>query len=186
MSKRSDQFGRRLNNFYPSPPEAYEPLFPFLEDSRICDPCAGDGRALGYLRDRGHEIALASDLDPQAAGIIAKDARSYTFEDVDKYRIETFITNPPWPAPEGEGGATLTLAMIRVLSTLRPTWLLLPADMMHTSYAPFTLAYCPLIVSIGRVKWIPGSKDASKDNCCWYKFVGQKVERTVFVNRRRR
>ena len=26
------------------------------------------------------------------------------------------------------------------------------------------------IVSIGRVKWIPGTKSVGKDNCCWYLF----------------
>ena len=29
---------------------------------------------------------------------------------------------------------------------------------------------CRKVVSVGRLKWIPGSKHTGKDNCAWYLF----------------
>ena len=45
---------------------------------------------------------------------------------------------------------------------------------------------CEKIVSVGRVKWIPGSKMTGKDNCCWYLFdreFGYADGRTQFFGR---
>ncbi len=64
-----------------------------------------------------------------------------------------------------------------------PTWLLFDADWMHTKQSAPYMIYCKKVVSVGRVKWIEGSKSVGKDNCCWYLFdVGQEYP-TEFYGR---
>jgi hypothetical protein len=41
---------------------------------------------------------------------------------------------------------------------------------MHTKQSSTLITYCSKIVSVGRVKWIEGSKNTGKDNCAWYLF----------------
>ena len=53
-----------------------------------------------------------------------------------------------------------------------PTWLLFDADWMHTKQSAIYISYCVKVVSVGRVKWIEGSKSVGKDNCAWYLFDG--------------
>jgi hypothetical protein len=79
--------------------------------------------------------------------------------------VDCFITNPPWDRP-------VLHAIIDNLAGPwgHTTWLLLDADWMHTKQARDYLQRCVLIVSVGRVKWIEGSKHTGKDNCCWYRF----------------
>ena len=60
--------------------------------------------------------------------------------------------------------------LIDALPRLAPTWLLFDADWMHTRQSAPLMHYCRKIVSVGRVKWIPGSKMTGKDNCAWYLF----------------
>ena len=74
-----------------------------------------------------------------------------------------FITNPPWSRP-------ILHDMILHLSKLRPTWLLIDAGWMHTKQSIQFMDYCLKIVSIGRVKWIEGSKHTGKDDCVWMHF----------------
>jgi hypothetical protein len=41
-----------------------------------------------------------------------------------------------------------------------------------------------MIVSIGRVRWIEGSKNDGKDNCAWYLFDRPRLDMaTEFVGR---
>jgi hypothetical protein len=60
--------------------------------------------------------------------------------------------------------------MIDRFATTHPTWLLFDADWAHTKQSTPYMAYCAKIVSVGRVKWIEGSKMTGKDNCAWYLF----------------
>ena len=45
------------------------------------------------------------------------------------------------------------------------------------------MTYCSKIVSVGRVKWIEGSKGVGKDNCAWYLFDAMKRGPTEFYGR---
>ena len=87
--------------------------------------------------------------------------------------VDYFITNPPWTRE-------LLHPIIDNLRKQLPTWLLFDADWMHTKQARPYLPFCDLIVSVGRVKWIPDSLYVGKDNSCWYKFINQETE-TTFV-----
>ena len=57
--------------------------------------------------------------------------------------------------------------MIEHFADFKPTWLLFDADWMHKTINSL-LDNVEKVVSIGRVKWIEGTKSVGKDNCCWY------------------
>ena len=76
---------------------------------------------------------------------------------------DVIITNPPW-------NRKLLHPITEHLSNQLPTWLLFDADWIHTKQSVPYLTRLKKVVSIGRVKWIEGSKSVGKDNCCWYLF----------------
>lgn len=173
MSKRAPQFERRERDFYPTPREAVLPLLPFLTSyDTFCEPCAGDGALVRHIEDEAFlKCVLASDIEPQGAGIVQLDARGLA-----NVSADCFITNPPWERK------TLH-PIIMNLSEQRPTWLLFDADWMHTKQAAPFLPRLQTVVSVGRVKWIPDSKFTGKDNCCWYLFDRYEHGRAEFIGR---
>ena len=159
MGKRSN-FVRVARDFYPTPLEAVLPLLPHLtRGTRFAEPCAGDGALIDHLTRHGHTCSYACDIEPRRAGIDTEDATALLYGGI----ATCFITNPPWRRD-------LLHPMIVNLSDQRPTWLLFDADWQHTVQSIPYLPRLTRIVSVGRVKWIPGSKHTGKDNCCWYKF----------------
>lgn len=155
MGKRSE-FERRDRDFYPTPREAVLPLLPFLRPgTRFCEPCAGDGALIDHLTAAGHHCAAAWDIEPQRADIERHDALQRLVGNID-----CFITNCPWDR-------TIFHALLLHLSDQHPTWLLIDADWMHTRQSAPFIPRCEAIVSVGRVKWIPGSKMTGKDNAVW-------------------
>jgi hypothetical protein len=74
---------------------------------------------------------------------------------------DLLVTNPPF-------SRDVLLPMIDHFITLKPTWLLLPADYMHNKYFSPYVAKCSKVVSVGRLKWFKDSKHTSTDNFCWY------------------
>jgi hypothetical protein len=164
MSKRSNKFERNPRGHYPTPVSAVLPLLRHLPDGvHFDEPCAGTGDLARHLEASGHSLARASDIHPMADGITECDAL-----DLDRCNGDMFITNPPWPEPNRRGDPTL--AILKHLSALAPTWLLLPADFAHNVYFSEVADRCQKIVSVGRVKWIPGTKHSGKDNAAWYQF----------------
>lgn len=165
MGKRSSgDFERNRHDLYPTP---YEPCIPPLlrflgPETRFYEPCAGDGRLIGYLQEHGHVCEGASDLVPQDKCILPLDALHLTTTVA--YDARRYITNPPWTR-------SILHPLILHLSSLHPTWLLFDADWAHTKQARPYLKYCWMVVSIGRVKWIPGTKHQGKDNAAWYFFT---------------
>ena len=190
MGKRSN-FERNERDFYPTPVSAVEPLIPHLpERFTYIEPCSGDGaliRALSSFEGVTHGrefcpiLEYASDISPSwkvkpitqfsdhydtppdcGHGLRAYIRDVFDIEDADE-DVDFFITNPPWRRD-------VLHPMIMHLCAIRPTWLLFDADWMHTKQAAPYLAYCKKIVSVGRVKWIPGSRHTGKDNAAWYLF----------------
>lgn len=157
MGKRSN-FERNERDYYITPPEAVDPLLPYLNNERFCEPCAGNGALKDYLISKGHTCAAAWDIEPQAEGIDKLDATQRLIGN-----ISCFITNPPWER-------SILHSLIKHLSSQHPTWLLFDADWLHTKQASEYWPHCKGIVSIGRVKWIKDSPYTGKDNCCWYLF----------------
>jgi hypothetical protein len=161
MGKRSN-FEHKELAYYPTPVEAVRPLLTFLTPrATFCEPCAGAGVLVKHLEDAGNKCLSSFDVQPRAEGIYRKDASFISAEDVDGCAY--IITNPPWER-------TVLHQIIERCAALRPTWLLFDADWMHTKQASPYLKICHRIVSVGRVKWIEGTKGAGKDNACWYMF----------------
>jgi hypothetical protein len=164
MGKRSD-FTRVKGDFYVTPAAAVQPLLPFLEHGTIfIEPCAGAGDLVQHLEDAGMSCVGASDIEPKADWIDRCDA----LDDQDgawmaHTSADMVITNPPWTR-------ALLHPMIDAFRLWRPTWLLFDADWMHTAQAVPYLRHCHAVVSVGRVKWMPGSKTVGKDNAAWYLF----------------
>lgn len=173
MGKRSD-FERKPRDFYPTPKEAVLPILPALAtfgSMRFCEPCAGDGALIDHLTEAGHRCVSAWDIEPQRSDIDKSNALHRLIGNID-----CFITNPPWDR------RTLH-PLITHLSDQHPTWLLFDADWMHTRQSAPYIDRMRIIVSVGRVKWIPDSKMTGKDNCCWYLFDKPSGERPIFVGR---
>jgi Predicted DNA modification methylase len=172
MGKRSN-FERNERDFYPTPREAVYPLLPFVRGTTFYEPCCGDGALIDHLCGFGLDCVGASDIEPLRKGQVRLNALE--LEESDLKSVHSIITNPPWERP-------LLHAMIERFRNLRNTWLLFDADWMHTRQSSEHMKYCSRIVSIGRVRWIPGSASVGKDNCCWYEF--QKDEcNTRFIGR---
>lgn len=170
MGKRS-AFTRQARDLYKTPPEPVLMLSPFLTDvTSYAEPFVGDGAIVRTLASLGHNLAFASDIEPQG------DARRYaetrdvlTLTRDDLRGASHIITNSPWPAPRRRGEPTISY--IRHLMTLAPSWMLLPADFMHNASASdLVMLGCDLIVSVGRVKWMAGTDQSGMENAAWYRF----------------
>lgn len=166
MSKRSPGLLRRERDFYVTPPEAVLPLVPHLPrvPTHYVEPCAGDGaliRALAQHWPWG-TCSLALDLEPQADHIERGDA----FE-IKQTTAHLFISNTPWSSPGSKGEPAIGLALH--LSSLRPTWLLLPWEFAANRYFSKIEDRCARIVPVGRVSWM-GNGVPGKDSCAWYLF----------------
>lgn len=172
MGKRSN-FERVERDYYPTPYEAVVPLLEHLWTSTVfVEPCAGDGRLVNHLVANGHACIGAYDIEPRAEWILPLDALKAEIGAAD-----CFITNPPWDR-------SILHPLIDHLSAQAPTWLLFDADWMHTKQAAPYMDRCEAIVSVGRVKWIEGSKMTGKDNCCWYLFTDVPNNHTEFYGRK--
>lgn len=171
MGKRS-KFARRDRDTYDTPYEAVLPLLPHLPaGTAYIEPCAGRGDLISHLKKHGHTCRAAFDTAPRRKGIGKKDALDLDFG----FNAGTIITNPPWKRD-------LLHPMIARFSWIAPTWLLFDADWAHTKQARPYLKYCAKIVSVGRIKWIEGTKNTGKDNCAWYLFDRHWHGNTLFFN----
>ena len=148
-------------DFYPTPREAVPPLLPhLLRETQFCEPCAGNGALIDYLEELGgHTCVAAWDIDPRSPRVAKQDATDRMIGNID-----CFITNPPWARP-------VLHTLIVHLSDQHPTWLLFDADWVHTQQAIPFMPRLRTIVSIGRLKWIPGTTMTGKDNCAWHLFT---------------
>ena len=115
----------------------------------------------------------AADIAPRdnnAYGIIQADALSTTID----IEVDCIISNPP------RGRKILHPMITHFVETLKtPSWLLFDANWAHTKQS---IKYQPLlkkIVSVGRVKWIEGTKMTGKEDCAWYLFTPEKQESAI-------
>lgn len=164
MTKRNSSFERAPRDFYPTPEAAVTPLLSFLNPNTVfIEPCAGDGSLVSHLNKHGHICSYACDIEPQAPYIDKQNSleidRSYLVGG------DYIITNPPWERQ------TLH-AMVEKFQNIRPTWLLFDTDWFFTKQAQKYKPHCHFMVTVGRVKWIPGTKSVGFDNCAWYLFDG--------------
>ena len=184
MSKRSQsegfqEFERRPRDFYQTPLEGVMPLLVHLPHrATFIEPCAGDGRLVRHLGRYGHRCLYACDILPQPSGsvkIAQRDILQPPLLPDDHQPLpqaDYIITNPPW-------SRELLHPMIDVFRRQAPTWLLFDAGWMFTGQAKPYLAFCDLIVNVGRLSWM-GNGVSGVDDCCWYRFNDRK-SRPVFI-----
>lgn len=171
MGKRSN-FPRRKHDLYRTPSAALPFLAPHLPTSfRFAEPCADNGSLIDMLRQMGGACCFAGDINPARGDIVRQDALRW-FPDFCHWP-DLIITNPPWTR-------RLLHVLIRRFSALAPTWLLFDAAWAFTKQAAPFLPYCRKIVAVGRLRWIPGSPYAGKDDAAWYLFDRHGGGPTVF------
>lgn len=176
MGKRSD-FARVARDYYPTPAAAVLPLVPHLRGIRsFCEPCAGDGQLVRHLTAHGLECVVASDIEPRAPEVMAIDAMELTVGAMAR-AADAIITNPPWDRK-------FLHPFIQRFAPALPVWLLFDADWMHTRQSAPFLPLLHEVVSVGRVKWIEGSKQTGKDNAAWYRFGPPRIDRAVIFHGR--
>lgn len=157
--------------------DATKPLAPWVEGKTYAEPCYGDGdleiQLIGYA-----ECKWRSDIRVDTKYGFGTDATILTKEDL--YYCDLIITNPPfkweWLQP-----------LLDHLPTLKPTWLLLPADSMHNKRMAPYMAYCERVLSVGRLYWVldPDVKPIKgKDNYIWAFWPDLETKRdTIFHER---
>jgi len=182
MGKRSD-LDKIPKDYYPTTDvDAVTPLLPYIRGKTYAEPFYGDGDLEDLLMG-----AKSGPDDPWATCKWRSDIRNTVLTskvmpatDVLEYDLrdcDLIISNPPFTR-------SVLLPCIDHLSKLKPTWLLLPSDMMHNKYMTPYMKKCELILSVGRLCWFPvsGKKVKGVDNYCWYKFVDYECD-TIFKGR---
>lgn len=177
MGKREEVKKPKVDkDFYATvDPDAVTPLIPCIRGKTYAEPFYGEGDLEDLLMDAAtckwrsdiRETVVSSKVLP------ATDLTPYDLEDCD-----LIISNPPFTRSE-------LLPCIDHLVSLKPTWLLLPADMMHNKYMASYMRKCEWVLSVGRLCWFPvkGKKVKGVDNYCWFKFVDYRIN-PVFIGRK--
>lgn len=165
MGKRSNTkegtyqaFERKSRDFYGTvDPDAVKPLLPFITGKTFAEPCYGQGNLVELLEQEGILTFFCSDIEPHEdldRCIPAQELLDDHVRDCD-----LIITNPPFSWP-------LLKPLLDHLPTLKPTWLLLPADVIHNKRMAPYMEKCSYIVSVGRLWWQP-NKIKGVDNYVW-------------------
>src|SRR5262245_49685895 len=163
MGKRSS-FERIPRDFYPTPYSAVPPLIPHLRGVRtFAEPCCGDGALVRHLESHGLRCAYQGDI---ATGQDALGLEHYGDADA-------IITNPPYDR-------RLMHDLIYHFTQIAPTWLLLEMDWASTKQARAFMPSCTDLVSVGRLRWIEGTKMSSKENFAWYRFDVEHIAGPIF------
>lgn len=167
MGKRSEFARRPMDAYQTIDPRAVECLLPHIQDVRtFAEPCSGQRHLVRSLVDAGLECSWHSDIE-EGFDALALGARHFNC-------VDAIITNPPWSRP------TLH-AMIVHFQKFAPTWLLFDADWCHTKQCAPHINRCSHIVSVGRLRWIEGTKQTGKDNCAWYRFDARHNAGPLFI-----
>jgi len=143
VSKRSD-FDKIPRDYYPTTdPKSIPPKFiEFIRGKTYAEPCCGEGDLVDLLMD----ISICrweSDIEDRGAGKVW-DAMCLSKHELEK--CDLIITNPPYTK-------SVLLPMIDHFISLKPTWLLLPSDLMHNIYFAPYMKRCSKVVSVGRLFW---------------------------------
>lgn len=171
MSKRNPGLPRKPRDFYATPEKAVRPVLPYLpvDGQTFAEPCAGEGHLVLHLHNAGFTCTYAGDL--------AHGQNVFQWNPPSPFKFDFIITNPPWDR-------VVLHPMIQYLTSFKvPVWMLIDADWMHTKQAIEHMHYCTTIVSIGRVRWMPGTKMDGYDNACWYRFYYKSPAPPVFIPR---
>tara|TARA_R100000988_G_C3952188_1_gene141674 strand:- start:311 stop:850 length:540 start_codon:yes stop_codon:yes gene_type:complete len=164
MGKRTN-YKKIARDFYATPIEAVSPIVPHLVNNEtFYEPCHGKGDLIRHLENYKIKCVGCSDLvDGQNA------------LDIKNVKGDLFITNPPWTWK-------ILTALISHLCLMKPTWLLLNADVMHNKRMSKHMKYCEKIVSVGRISWMQNGINGY-ENCAWFLFNKEFKNKTEFYAR---
>ncbi len=176
MGKYSN-FERAEKDFYPTidPNAIVTGLVNSIRGKTYAEPCYGEGD----LEDQLMEVAVCkwrSDIRKTVGSSVVMDAMTLTDKDLNG--CDLIITNPPFTRQ-------VLLPMIEHFVSLRPTWLLLPADLMHNIYFSPYVSKAREIISVGRLYWSE-NEVRGKQNFCWYFWPSggaETWEHTEFIGR---
>lgn len=182
MGKYTDM-ERVSRDYYPTPIKAVIPLAPFMRNKSYIEPCAGDGRLAEHIFKLQPTSTLveAYDIEPQepfevlGMPIIQRDIIRQPIKEIYE-DVDCFVTNPPW-LNNKDSGYQLN-AIISLLSSLLPTWLLLNGNYVFNKKSADCMRHCTDVVPVGRVKWIEGSKHSGKEDCAWFRFDKRDINQT--------
>jgi len=173
MGKRQQNFEKLPRDFYPTiDPDAVKPLIPFIKGKRVAEPCAGNGD-LAMLLEPDCKVVFEGDIEPQNKYIYQTNALDLTVEAI--WDADFIVTNPPFTW-------NLLQPLLDHLPKLKPTWLLLPADVAHNKRMSNYIACCSDIVSVGRLYWMD-NKVKGVDNFAWFCFHNDVQPMTIFHGR---
>jgi len=173
MGKRSDE-ERKPNDYYPTPllglSRAIDIIGKDLPPGQVyAELCAGDGALIRHFVELGfHNPAIAYDIEPPLTageGIMTGDGTDPEILEHVKTLTNLIITNPPW------SWHMLEPLLDAWLQNNFTVWLLLASDFSENVRSSLFMAHCTDRIPIGRLKWIPGTKQTGKDNCSWYRFT---------------
>ena len=180
MGKRSGFNEVRPRDLWPTidPDAICKPFIDAVRGAKYAEPCYGAGDLEELLMETA-TCNWRSDLQPQiySTKVRQLDALKLTREHL--HDVSLIITNPPY-------SWNLLQPLLDHLPTLKPTWMLLPADFMHNKRSGPYMKTCSDIIAIGRLYWVeePGIKPTKgKDNYCWYRFKAGFHHRTEFTGR---
>lgn len=175
MGKRQQNFEKRPRDYYGTiDPDAVKPLIPFIRGLRVAEPCAGNGD-LSMLLEPDVKVVWESDLEPQNKYIHKLNALDLDASRMDFWMADTIVTNPPFTW-------NLLQPLLDYLPHLKPTWLLLPADVAHNKRMAPYMRKCSDILSVGRLYWMD-NKIKGVDNFAWFKFTDRLCYNTIFHGR---
>ena len=180
MGKRSD-FERVERDFYPTPLAAIQPLVPHLPKGEFtfADTSFGTGdlaHGVELLTEGRGTCTFKSDIEDRHPDSWQKDMFDVTRGHLDGVTMGIF--NTPWDRG-------IFHRAIEHFRQILPCWFLIDADWMHTIQSEEIILGCRKIVSVGRVKWMPGSKHTGKDNCQWMLFDRGEYDFIQFVGRKK-
>jgi len=158
MGKYSD-YERVEKDFYPTiDPNAISTRFlDSVRGKTYAEPCYGNGDLEDLLMEAA-KCRWRSDIRKTVGSSVIMDA--VEIDETILYDCDLIITNPPYKKD-------MLLPMIDHFISLRPTWLLLPADMMHNKYFSKYISLCSKIYPVGRLYWYE-NKIRGVVNYCWY------------------
>lgn len=156
-------------DLYRTPAEAMPFLRPHLPAGgfTFCEPCAADGTLTRRLEAMGGTCTAQYDLRPLASSVGRLDARNLLSHHLNG--ATKIITNPPWDTE------MLHPMIMRFSRLVRCTWLLFYADWAFTDQGELFMDWrrgqnrVHKIVTVGRLKWIPGSEFTGLENAAWFR-----------------
>jgi len=162
------------DSYYTIDPAATLALVPHLDPlNNYVEPCAGGGDLIKQIRALNGPFCVGSyDIEPQDPNITQRNC--LTLSERDLWGVDLFVTNPPFTW-------SVLKPIIDHLTSLRPAWMLLPADYMHNVRVGPYMKQCSKVVSVGRLYW-EENKVKGVDNFAWFLFTN-KATKTEFIGR---